>query len=73
MAKQSHELVAITVVLTQAEYRRLRPLKGLTPDGTMNNVVRSKLGLQPRAQGQLQLDAVVLREGEFLDKIGAYQ
>lgn len=66
-------LVAIRVVLSEAEYRKLRPLKGLTPDGTMNNVVRSKLGLQPRALGQLQPDVVILREGEYLDQHGWFQ
>lgn len=73
MDKERPMLVAIRVVLSEAEYRKLRPLKGLTPDGTMNNVVRSKLGLQPRALGQLQPDVVILREGEYLDQHGWFQ
>lgn len=62
-------LVALTVVLSEAEYRKLNRFKALTPDGTMNNVIRSKLGLQPRARGQRLPDAVVLKEGEYLSEI----
>lgn len=71
--KGKRPLISITVVLSEAEYLRLKHYKAMTPDGTMNNVCRSQLGLQPRAQGQLQPDAVILREGEYLDQIGAYQ
>lgn len=62
------KIVLLTVALSEAEYKKLSQKKAFTPDGTMNNVIRSLLGLQPRAMGHLQADAAFLTESEYLQK-----
>jgi hypothetical protein len=62
-------LVEVNVVLTESEYKTLSKDKPITIDGTMNNVVREKLGLQSRAVGHRSLGEKyqLLSETDYLE------
>ena len=54
----------VTVALSEAEYQQLRSEAALQPRGTVSEVIREKMGMQPAPYGYLKY----LVEQDAIDK-----
>lgn len=68
-ADERRRFIVVGVRFTEAEYRKLFKERALTPEGTVRNVIRDKLGLRPFPHGwQSAVDPVLVSEREFYEE-----
>ena len=64
-------IINVTVALSEAEYERLQQYRPLTAYGTVENVIRGLLKLQPAPVGWQQRDKhyIVVKEHEYMEHL----